>query len=61
MGQGLTPAFTGGGALNCVVQSDLECSNTIQERGKNLCRAKVAGGLQDGTKVIQNLSQAKLN
>jgi hypothetical protein len=50
-----------GGALNCVAQSDLGCDAAIIERGKSLCRAKVAGGFQDGTKVIKNLSQAKVN
>jgi hypothetical protein len=47
--------------LSCVAQADLGCDNNIIERGKSLCRAKVAGGFQDGATVIQNLSQAKVN
>ncbi|CZS97401.1 uncharacterized protein RAG0_08889 [Rhynchosporium agropyri] len=49
------------GALDCVAQTALTCDASVIERGNPLCRAKVAGGLQDGTKVIQNLSQAKVN
>ncbi|KAL2075532.1 hypothetical protein VTL71DRAFT_475 [Oculimacula yallundae] len=49
------------GALDCVAQTNLVCDANVIERGKSLCRAKVANGLQDGTKVIQNLSQAKVN
>ncbi|EPE33748.1 hypothetical protein GLAREA_06761 [Glarea lozoyensis ATCC 20868] len=49
------------GALNCVADSGLTCDASIIERGKPLCRAKVANGLQDGAKVITSLSQAKVN
>jgi hypothetical protein len=59
--QGLT-ICTGNGALNCVAQADLECDAAIIERGKSVCRFKLANGkLQDGTKQITSLSQAKLN
>lgn len=52
----------GGGALSCVLQSDLGCTNGIQERGKNLCRAKVGNGrYQDGTRVISSLNQARVS
>ncbi|KAK7954322.1 hypothetical protein PG996_015206 [Apiospora saccharicola] len=51
-----------GGTLSCVPQSNLGCTNNIQERGKNLCRAKVGNDrYQDGTRVISNLNQAKVN
>ena len=52
---------TGGGTLSCVAQSNLGCTNTIQERGKNLCRARVGNNrYQDGTRVITNLNQAQI-
>ncbi|KAK8058478.1 hypothetical protein PG994_008926 [Apiospora phragmitis] len=51
-----------GSTLSCVAQSNLGCTNSIQERGKNLCRAKVGNnGYQDGNRVISNLNQAKVN
>jgi hypothetical protein len=53
--------FPGNGALNCVADSGLTCDAAIIERNHPLCRAKVAGGLQDGAKVITSLSQAKVN
>ncbi|KAK3216354.1 hypothetical protein GRF29_8g3056270 [Pseudopithomyces chartarum] len=50
------------GALDCVAQSNLVCDNNVQERGNTLCRAKTGnGGIIDGTKIIQNLGQAKVN
>ncbi|KAK8112184.1 uncharacterized protein PG998_008641 [Apiospora kogelbergensis] len=50
-----------GGTLSCVAQSNLGCTNTIQERGKNLCRARVGNNrYQDGTRVITNLNQAQI-
>lgn len=52
----------GNGALDCVAQSNLVCDAAIKERGNSLCRAKAAnGGIIDGTKIIQSLSQAKVN
>lgn len=53
--------FTGGSALSCVAQARLTCDANVIERGKSLCRAKAGNGLQDGARVIQNLSQAKVN
>ncbi|KAK6833168.1 hypothetical protein PG987_007862 [Apiospora arundinis] len=51
-----------GSTLSCVPQSNLGCTNSIQERGKNLCRAKVGNNrYQDGNRVISNLNQAKVN
>ncbi|KAK8032296.1 hypothetical protein PG990_002030 [Apiospora arundinis] len=51
-----------GSTLSCVPQSNLGCINSIQERGKNLCRAKVGNNrYQDGNRVISNLNQAKVN
>ncbi|KAK1979192.1 hypothetical protein LZ30DRAFT_690847 [Colletotrichum cereale] len=50
-----------GGALSCVAQANLGCDNSIQERGKSLCRAKAGNGFIDGGKTITNLSQAKVN
>ncbi|KAK7967185.1 uncharacterized protein PG986_001462 [Apiospora aurea] len=51
-----------GGTLSCVAQSNLGCTNSIQERGKNLCRAKVGNNrYQDGNRVISNLNQARVN
>ncbi|KAK7995856.1 hypothetical protein PG991_015323 [Apiospora marii] len=51
-----------GGTLSCVPQSNLGCTNSIQERGKNLCRARVGNDrYQDGTRVISNLNQARVN
>ncbi|KAK8035243.1 hypothetical protein PG993_010238 [Apiospora rasikravindrae] len=48
-----------GGTLSCVAQSNLGCTNSIKERGKNLCRAKVGNNrYQDGNRVISNLNQA---
>lgn len=52
---------TGGGRLSCVAQANLACDATIIERGKSLCRAKVAGGFQDGARVVKSLKQAKVN
>ncbi|KAK8065881.1 hypothetical protein PG997_012628 [Apiospora hydei] len=53
---------TCGGTLSCVAQSNLGCTNSIQERGKNLCRAKVGNNrYQDGNRVISNLNQARVN
>ncbi|KXJ87657.1 hypothetical protein Micbo1qcDRAFT_197658 [Microdochium bolleyi] len=50
-----------GSRLSCVAQVNLTCNNTV-ERGKNLCRAKAAGGkLVDGARTIDNLGQAKVN
>ena len=50
-----------GSSLSCVAQTNLQCNNVI-ERGKNLCRARApGGGLFDGARIIQNLSQAKVN
>jgi hypothetical protein len=55
-------ATIGGGALSCVQQSNLQCDNNVVERGNTLCRAKApGGGLFDGARIIQNLSQAKVN
>lgn len=54
--------YLGNGALDCVAQSNLVCDNNVQERGNTLCRAKTGnGGIIDGTKIIQNLGQAKVN
>jgi hypothetical protein len=39
----------------------LGCDPAIIERGKQLCRAKVAGGFLDGAKVIKSLKEAKVN
>ncbi|SPQ23432.1 d3f00137-d342-4c81-8e05-dd1ba0934500 [Thermothielavioides terrestris] len=51
-----------GGALSCVAQSNLQCDNSIIERGKSLCRAKAAnGGFIDGARIINSLSQATVN
>lgn len=52
---------TGNGALNCVAQTALTCDANVIERGQPLCRAKVAGGVQDGAKVVASLAQAKVN
>ncbi|KAH6724246.1 hypothetical protein BKA61DRAFT_535728 [Leptodontidium sp. MPI-SDFR-AT-0119] len=50
-----------GGSLSCVATANLECDAAIIERGKSLCRTKVAGGFIDGANVITSLSQAKVN
>ncbi|AEO55697.1 hypothetical protein MYCTH_2051955 [Thermothelomyces thermophilus ATCC 42464] len=51
-----------GGRLSCIGQSSLTCDNNVIERGKSLCRAQApGGGLFDGARIIQNLSQAKVN
>ncbi|GJC77169.1 hypothetical protein ColTof4_13950 [Colletotrichum tofieldiae] len=50
-----------GGSLSCVAQANLACVNNIQERGKNLCRAKAGNGFIDGANTITNLNQAKVN
>ncbi|KAH7342677.1 hypothetical protein BKA65DRAFT_595758 [Rhexocercosporidium sp. MPI-PUGE-AT-0058] len=50
-----------GGTLSCIATANLQCDAAVIERGKSLCRAKVAGGFQDGAKVITSLSQAKVN
>ncbi|KAG4410706.1 hypothetical protein IFR04_016160 [Cadophora malorum] len=50
-----------GGSLSCVATANLECDAAVIERGKSLCRAKVAGGFIDGANVITSLSQAKVN
>ncbi|EMD95394.1 hypothetical protein COCC4DRAFT_123063 [Bipolaris maydis ATCC 48331] len=50
------------GALNCVANNQLVCDNNIKERSGVLCRFKAADGkIQDGTKQITSLSQAKVN
>lgn len=54
-------ALIGGGSLSCVATANLECDAAIIERGKSLCRTKVAGGFIDGANVITSLSQAKVN
>ena len=50
------------GALNCVAQANLVCDNKVKERNGVLCRAKAANNkIIDGAKLIDNLSQAKVN
>jgi hypothetical protein len=51
-----------GGRLSCVGQSQLQCDNNVQERTNTLCRAiSPFGGLFDGGRIIQDLSQAQVN
>ncbi|KAK0386440.1 hypothetical protein NLU13_6277 [Sarocladium strictum] len=51
-----------GGTLSCIAQENLTCDANVIERGKSLCRAKAAnGGLFDGARIIQSLSQASVN
>ncbi|RGP77546.1 hypothetical protein FLONG3_4331 [Fusarium longipes] len=51
-----------GSSLSCVEQSNLECDESVIERGSSLCRAKASfGGLFDGANIIQNLNQASVN
>ncbi|KAH7304064.1 hypothetical protein B0I35DRAFT_414730 [Stachybotrys elegans] len=51
-----------GGALSCVAQSNLQCDNNVIERGNTLCRAiSPFGGLFDGARIIQSLSEAQVN
>ncbi|KAJ1326445.1 hypothetical protein MN608_07892 [Microdochium nivale] len=50
-----------GSRLSCVAQANLACVNNIQERGKNLCRARNGNGFIDGARTITNLNQAKVN
>lgn len=58
----LTCSLLGNGALNCVANNQLVCDNNIKERSGVLCRFKAADGkIQDGTKQITSLSQAKVN
>lgn len=52
----------GGGSLSCIAQSKLACDNNVPERNGVLCRARAANNkLFDGAKLIDNLSQAKVN
>ncbi|KAL2116181.1 hypothetical protein VTJ04DRAFT_10436 [Mycothermus thermophilus] len=51
-----------GSRLSCIANAQLQCTNNIIERGRNLCRARApGGGLFDGARIIQNLNQAKVN
>ncbi|KAH7262849.1 hypothetical protein BKA59DRAFT_540367 [Fusarium tricinctum] len=51
-----------GGTLSCIEQSNLQCDANVIERGNSLCRAKAQnGGLFDGGRIIQNLSEASVN
>jgi hypothetical protein len=54
--------MVGGGSLSCVAQSDLTCDDNVIERGSSLCRANAFnGGLFDGARIIQDLSEASVN
>ncbi|KAI1340833.1 hypothetical protein F5Y15DRAFT_414555 [Xylariaceae sp. FL0016] len=50
-----------GGTLSCVATADLACDNSIQERGKSLCRAVAGNGFIDGANIISSLDQATIN
>lgn len=52
----------GGGSLSCVAQSNLQCDDSVIERGNSLCRAIAGnGGLFDGANIINDLAQATVN